>query len=41
MPEILDHAIDQPVRGKVFWYELRTAGGMYRGARRTGLDAKA
>lgn len=38
MPGIMEHPVDQPIKGKVFWYQLRTAGGMYHGERRAGMN---
>ncbi len=37
-PETLHAANDKPVRGKVFAYQLLTAGGTFRSDRRVSVD---
>lgn len=39
-PDALHHASDQAVKGKVFFYELHSAGGLYRRDRAFGVDMR-
>lgn len=37
-PDALHFGSDQPIRGKAFWFEMDTAGGVTRSDRQVGVD---